>query len=76
MERKLILERIDLHIRGFGEKLNYFLGFWEQRQTTLRELRNFLSGIRGDQYIISREQGSTSPCGLGCGGWEALFLQS
>ena len=55
--------RIGLYFGGFGEKLNYFLGFWEQRQIAFRELRNFLSVIRGDQYIISMEQGSTDPLG-------------
>ena len=35
-----------------GEKENYF-----------QELRNFLSGIRGDQCIIFRDQGSTDPTG-------------
>ena len=34
-----------------------------QRQNTFRELRNFLSGIRGDQYVISREQESKDPLG-------------
>ena len=34
-----------------------------QRQNTFRELRNFLSGIRGDQYVISREQDSKDPLG-------------
>ena len=40
------------HLRILGAKEN-----------TLRELRNFLSGIRGDQCIIVRGQGSTDPLG-------------
>ena len=34
-----------------------------QRQNTFRELRNFRSEIQGDQYVISREQGSKDPLG-------------
>ena len=45
-----------------GEKLN-FQGFREQMQNTSRELGSFLSGIWGDQCIISREQGSIDPPG-------------
>ena len=35
-------------------------------------MRNFFSGIRGDQHAISREYGS--PWGLGCGGKEGRAL--
>ena len=47
-----------------------------QRQNTFRELRNFLSGIWGDQYVISREQGSKDPLGAldeGVGKGELFF---
>ena len=30
-----MLGRIGLYFWGFGEKLNYFEGFWEQRQILL-----------------------------------------
>ena len=48
---------------GIWGEAELILGFLEQRQNTFRELRNFLSGIRGDQYIISMEQGSTDHMG-------------
>ena len=48
---------------GVWGEAELILGFLEQRQNTFRELRNFLSGIRGDQYIISMEQGSTDQMG-------------
>ena len=59
----LFLGRIGLYFGGFGEKLNYFQGFEEQRQTTLREQRKIFSRIWGDQCIIFRDQGSTDPLG-------------
>ena len=65
-KEKYILGRIGLYFWGFGEKLYYFLGFGEQRKNTFREVRNFLSGILGDQCIIFRDQRNTDPLGPHC----------
>ena len=67
MERKLHFREnwlIFLGIWGGGGKLNSFKGFGEQRKNTFRELKNFLSGIRGDQCIISGFKGAQTPRGL------------
>ena len=37
------------------------LRIWGAKENTLRELRNFLSGIWGDQCNIFSDQGSTDP---------------
>ena len=39
------------------------LRIWGAKENTLRELRNFLSGIWGDQCNIFSDQGSTDPPG-------------
>ena len=36
---------------------------WGAKENYFRELRNFLSGIWGDQCIIFRDLGSTDPLG-------------
>ena len=41
------------------------LRVWGAKKNTFGELRNFLSGIWGDQCIIFRDQGSTNPHGGG-----------
>ena len=53
--------RIGLYFWGFGEKLNWFYGFLEQKKNTFRKFSSFLSGIWGDHFIIFRDQGSTDP---------------
>ena len=62
-KEKYILGRIGLNLGGFGEQLNYFWGFGEHKQNTLRELKQKNSGIWGDQSIIFRELGSKDPPG-------------
>ena len=61
-KEKYILGRIGLNFGGFGEQLNLF---GEHRQNTFRELRQKISGIRGDQSIIFRGLGSKDPPPLG-----------
>ena len=46
----------------FGEAES-ILRIWGAKKNTFTELRNFLSGIWGDQCIIFRDQGSTDPLG-------------
>ena len=62
-KEKYILGKFGLYLWGFGEKLNLFYGFGEQRKNTFREPINFLTRIWGDQCIIFRDQGSTDPLG-------------
>ena len=62
----LILLKEKIHFR---ENWLIFLEIWREaeiilrirraKENTFRELRNFLSGILGDQCIIFRDQGST-----------------
>ena len=58
---------------GIWGEAELILGFWEQRQNTFRELRNFHSGIQGDQYIISMDQRSTNNMVVGKG--ELFFYE-
>ena len=48
--------------RIWGEA-ELILRIWGAKENTFRELRNFLSGIWGDQFIIFSDQGSTDPPG-------------
>ena len=49
---------IFLEIWGEAELI---LRIWGVKENKFNELRNFLSGIWGDQRIIIRDQGSTDP---------------
>ena len=46
---------------GIWGKAELMLRIWRAKENTFRELRNFLSGVWGDQCIILRDLGSTDP---------------
>ena len=55
---------------------DFILRIWRAKENTFRELRNFLSGIWGDQCIIFRDEGSTdSPLGGGGGAGSIVCIQ-
>ena len=62
-------------IWGEAELILRIWGANENSFSTFRELRNFLSGIRGNQCIIFRDQGSTDPQGGGAL-WHAQALNT
>ena len=53
-KERCILGRNGLYFGGFGEKLNQFYGFGEQRKNTFRELWNFGRSVH--YFQGSREQ--------------------
>ena len=55
---KFILGRIGFYFWGEAELL---LGIWVAKANTFRELMTLFAGRRGDQCIIFRDQGSTTP---------------
>ena len=61
-KEKYILGRIGLYFWGEAELISRI---WGAKENTFMELRNFLSGIWGDQCIVSMDQGSTDPPPLG-----------
>ena len=63
IERKIhFRENWLIFLRIWGEA-GLVLRIWGVKENNSRELRNFHSGILGDQYIIFRDQGSTDPPG-------------
>ena len=63
-ERKIYFRENWLKFLGIWGAAELIWGFGEHKQNTLRELRQKLSGIWGDQSIIFRELGSKEPpCG-------------
>ena len=50
---------------GILGEAELFLGIWGAKANTFRETRILFAGIRGDQCIIFRNQGSTDPPGGG-----------
>ena len=68
MEMKIHFRENWLIFYGIWGEAELILRIWganENTFSTFRELRNFLSGIRGNQCIIFRDQGSTDPQGGG-----------
>ena len=63
MERKIHLRENWLRYLEIWGEVELILRIWGAKENTFKELRNFLSGIRGDQCIIFRDQGSTEPPG-------------
>ena len=63
MERKIYFRENWLVFWGIWREAELILRIWGAKENTLRELRNFLSGIWGDQCIIFSDQGSTDPPG-------------
>ena len=63
MERKLHFRENWLICLGFWGEAELILRIWGPNTwgNTFSALRNFLSGIWGDQYIIFRDQGNTDP---------------
>ena len=60
---KYILGRIGLYFWGFGEKLNYFKGFWEQRQILLARWGHYLQGDGEINALFSGIKGAQTPPG-------------
>ena len=60
-KEKYILGRICFLFLGIWGEAELILRIWGATKSTFRELRNFLSGIWGDQCIIFRDKGSTDP---------------
>ena len=53
-----MLGRIGLY---FWREADLFVGIWGAKANTFRENRKLISGRRGDECIIFRDQGSTDP---------------
>ena len=60
---KYILGRIGLYFWGFGEKLNYFEGFGEQRQILLGRQGHYLQGDGEIDALFSGIKGAQTPLG-------------
>ena len=63
MERKIPFREKWLIFLGIWGETELNLRIWGAKENTFSELRNFLSGIWGDQCIIFRDQGNTDPLG-------------
>ena len=64
MEGKIHFKENWLIFWGIWGEAALILRIWRAKEYTFRELRNFLSGIWGDQCIIFRNQGTQPPGGL------------
>ena len=65
MERALYFGMNWLMSWGIWGEAELILRIWGAKENIFRELRYFVSGIRGDKFVIFRDQGSTdSPGGL------------
>ena len=56
MERKIHFRENWLIFLGIWGEAELISRIWGAKENTFRELRNFLSGIWGDQCIVSRER--------------------
>ena len=52
-----------MYFGGFGGEAELISRILRAKENTFRELRNFLSGIWGDQCVIFGDQGSRDPLG-------------